>query len=175
MTPTVRQTCHQDHLQPTPAQVQALEEVLGRWGAGALGRWGVLDTTAREPRRTGGRRGHGHRATRFSHEAPRKALRAALPEYATVHAPVLPEEVLARLDRTSPAFLRCVPAGPSPGWLRFQGHTRSPSFPSQASGTGARLDTGFRVRATMGRLAVRGRRAGEACGGGVPWTAHHRS
>ena len=90
MTPTVHKTL-QDTLPPPPAQEHAREEV--RW------RCRVLYHTALQPRRTGWRRGQGHRATRFQQEAELQAMRAAFPEDATSHSQVL-QDVLARLETT---------------------------------------------------------------------------
>jgi putative transposase len=70
-----------------------------------------------------------------------KALRAELPEYASIPSPILPD-VLARLDTTDQAFCRRLAKGEKPGFPRFQGKDRSHSFTYKEFGHGARLDTG---------------------------------
>jgi len=119
-----------------------------------LWRCRVLYTTALEQRRTWWGRGQGHGATRFQQEAELNEIRAAFPEYAALHAHVL-QEVLARLDKAYQAFFRRIQAGQAPGFPRFQGNTRSHSFTYKEYGNGARLDNGFLVLSTIGRLAVR--------------------
>ena len=62
-----------------------------------------------------------------------------------------------RLDRAFQAFFRRAAAGEAPGYPRFQGRDRYPSFtyPQVGEHGGARLDNGFLVLAKIGRLAVR--------------------
>jgi putative transposase len=92
--------------------------------------------------------------TRYQQEAELKALRADMPEYATIHSHVL-QDVLARLDKTYQAFFRRVQAGEKPGFPRFQGRTRWHSFTYKEYGNGARLDNGYLVLSKIGRIAVR--------------------
>jgi putative transposase len=63
-----------------------------------LWRCRTLYNTALEQRITAWQRCHGS-LSRFDHEAELKAIRAAFPEYAAIHSPVL-QDVLARLDKT---------------------------------------------------------------------------
>jgi putative transposase len=77
-------------LQPTPAQEQALERVV------MLCR--QLDTGALEQRSTAWQRCH-ISVSRYQQEAELKDIRAAFPEYTTVHRHVL-HDVLARLEWT---------------------------------------------------------------------------
>jgi putative transposase len=140
----VRKT-YQEKLRPAPAQERALDDVLGHCR--------LLYNTALEQRITWWRRGQGNNATRFQQEAELKDVRAAFPEYAAIHSHVL-QDVLARLDRTYQAFFRRVQAGEKSGFPRFQGRHRYHSFTYQEYGNGARLDNGFLVLATIGRIAV---------------------
>src|SRR5262249_14425301 len=78
--PTVHKT-YQYKLKPTPAQEQALEEVVWRCR--------VLYNTALEQRITWWQRGEGLAANRFQQEAELKDLRAAFPEYTAIHSHVL--------------------------------------------------------------------------------------
>ena len=119
MDTTPARTTYQCTLTPTPDQERERERVVQRCRA--------LYHGAREQRITWWRRGHGRHATRFQHEAERKDLRAAVPEYAAIHSHVLPD-VLARLDRASQEFLRRVQAGEQPGFPRFEGRNRYHSF-----------------------------------------------
>jgi transposase len=83
-----------------------------------------------------------------------KALRADLPEYASIHSHVL-QDVLARLDKTYQAFFRRVANGEKPGFPRFHGRERYHSFTYKEYGNGACLDNGYLVLSKIGRLAVR--------------------
>ncbi len=74
-------------------------------------------------------------------EAELQALRAEMPEYASIPSPILPD-VLARLDQTYQAFFRRLANGEKPGFPRFQGKDRYHSFTDKAVGTGARLENG---------------------------------
>jgi hypothetical protein len=86
--PSVRKTS-QKQLRPTPTQERALDAVLWRCR--------TLSHTASEQRSTAWPRCH-VAVTRAPQEAARKDLRADFPDYAALHAQVLPE-VLARLDQ----------------------------------------------------------------------------
>jgi putative transposase len=92
--------------------------------------------------------------SRYQQEAELKDIRAAMPEYASIHSQVL-QEVLARLEKTYQAFFRRVQAGEKAGFLRFQGRTRYHSFTFKEYGNGATLDNGFPVLSRIGRIAVR--------------------
>jgi putative transposase len=80
----------------------------------------------------------------FQQEAELKDIRAAFPEYATIHSHV-PQGVLSRLDRTYQAFFRRVEAGDEVGFPRYQGHDRWHSFTYKGFGNEATLDNGFLV------------------------------
>ena len=96
-------------LRPTPAQEQALDEVL--WRCRELYNSGL------EERKTAWERCHVS-LTRYDQEAELKAIRAAFSEYAAIHSHVL-QEVLARLERAYHAFFRRVQAGEKAGYPRF--------------------------------------------------------
>ena len=142
--PTGRKT-YKEKLRPTPAQEQALDEVLWRCR--------VLYNTALEQRLTAWRRCRVS-VTRFQQEPELKAIRAEFPEYAAIHRHVL-QDVLARLDRTYQAFFQRVANGEKPGFPRFQGRARWHSFTFKEYGNGARLDNGCLVLSKIGRIAVR--------------------
>src|SRR5215813_2422003 len=110
---TVRKT-YQETLRPTPAEERELE--------GVLWRWRTLYNIALEQRITLWRQ-RGISLTRYQPEAELQDVRAALPEYGTLHSHVLPE-VLARLDQTYQAFFRRVATGEQPGFPRFHGRDR---------------------------------------------------
>src|SRR5215472_890109 len=141
---TVHETCT-DTLQPTAEQEQAHERVLLRCRR--------LATAGVEQRRTAWQRCRVS-LSRYEQEAELKAIRAALPAYATIHSPVL-QDVLARLDTTYQAFFRRVHRGEQAGLPRFQGRDRVHSCTDKELGNGARLDNGFLVLAPLGRVAVR--------------------
>jgi putative transposase len=82
------------------------------------------------------------------------AVNEVRPEDRDSHSPV-GQDVLTRVARAFQAFFRRVRDGQAPGDPRFQGAHRSTSFTSTPVGNRATLDTGFLVRATIGRLAVR--------------------
>jgi putative transposase len=140
---TVRKT-YQEQLRPTPAQARALEEVLWRCR--------TLSTSALEQRITAWQRCHVS-VSRFQQEAELKDIRAEMPEFAAIHAPVL-QDVLARLDKTYQAFFRRLTAGQKAGFPRFQGRTRSHSCTYQEYGNGARRENGYLVLGKIGRLKV---------------------
>jgi putative transposase len=144
--------CHKTYtytLTPTPAQERELERVV------MVCRH--LDTVALEQRSTAcstaWQRCHVS-VSRYQQEAQLKDIRAAFPEYAAVHSHVL-QDVLARLDKTYQAFFRRVQRGEKAGFSRCKGRDRFHSFTYKAVGTGARLDNGVLVLATIGRIAVR--------------------
>jgi putative transposase len=140
--------CHKTYkekLRPTPAQARALESVLWRCRQ--------LYNTALEQRITAWQRCHVC-ITRYQQEAELKAIRAELPEYATIHSHVL-QDVLARLDKAYQAFFRRLANGEQPGFPRFQGSNRYHSFTYKEYGNGARLENGYVVLSKIGRIAVR--------------------
>jgi putative transposase len=128
---TCRKT-YQEKLKPTPQQERQLEAVLWRCR--------TLYNTALEQRSTLWKQ-RGVSITRYQQEAELKDLRAAMPEYASIHSHVL-QDVLARLDKTYQAFFRRVQTGEKPGFPRFQGRNRYHSFTYKEYGNGARLDKG---------------------------------
>jgi putative transposase len=142
--PTVR-TTYKYKLIPTPAHERELGRVLG------LCRW--LYNTALEQRITAWQRARVS-VSRFSQEAELKDLRAAMPEYASIHSHVL-QDVLARLDKTYQAFFRRVKAAEKAGFPRYQARSRWHSFTYKEFGNGATLDNGFLVLSKIGRIAVR--------------------
>jgi putative transposase len=81
-------------------------------------------------------------------------LKAALPEYATVHALLL-QDVLARPEQNYQDFFRRINVGQTAGFPRFQGSNRYHSFTYKQFGNGATLDNGFLVLSKIGRVAVR--------------------
>jgi putative transposase len=144
MAETVRTTVKYK-LRPTPAQEGELERVLWRCR--------TRYNTALEQRISLWRH-RGVSRSRYQQEAELKDLRAAFPDYATIHTHVL-QDVLARLDKTSQAFFRRVQRGEQAGFPRCKGRDRFHSFTFKADGNGARLDNGVLVLAKIGRLAVR--------------------
>jgi putative transposase len=92
--------------------------------------------------------------TRSQQEAELKTLRAEMPESAALHRHVL-QDVLARLEKSYQAFFLRRQRGARAGFPRFKGRARFPRCTSKQCGNGARLDTGFLVLSTMGRVAVR--------------------
>jgi putative transposase len=132
-------------LQPTAAQERVLDETLWRCR--------VLYNTALEQRIFLWKQ-RGVSYTRYEQAAELKDLRAALPEYATIHSHVL-QDVLARLDKTYQAFFRRVETGQTPGFPRFQARNRYHSFTYIEYGNGARLDNGVLVLSKIGRIAAR--------------------
>jgi putative transposase len=140
---TVRKT-YKEKLRPTPAQEQALDEVLWRCRD--------LYNIALEQRIIAYQRRHAS-VSRYQQEVELKEIRAEFPEYAAIHSHVL-QDVLARLDRTYQAFFRRLQRGEKAGFPRFQGPHRSQSFTFKEYGNGARLDTGFLVLSQIGRLSV---------------------
>jgi len=113
----VRKT-YQEKLRPTPAQERELERVLGRCR--------TLSTTALEQRLTRCKQ-RGVSLTRSPQEAELKTLRAEMPEDGALPWHVL-QDVLARLQKTSQAFFRRLASGETPGFPRFHGRDRYPSF-----------------------------------------------
>src|SRR5678810_249794 len=94
-----QQALHQTYkekLRPTPAQQRALEDVL--WRCRDLYNTALEQRiTAWQPRRIS--------ISRYEQEAELKDIRAAFPEYESIHSHVL-QDVLARLDKTYQAFFR---------------------------------------------------------------------
>jgi putative transposase len=140
---TVRKT-YKEKLRPTPAQEQALDEVLWRCRD--------LYNSALEQRIIAYQRRHAS-ISRYQQEAELKDIRAEFPEYEAIHSHVL-QDVLARLDKTYQAFFRRVKAGEKAGFPRFKGRHRYHSFTFKEYGNGARLDNGVLVLAMIGRVRV---------------------
>src|SRR5690242_19970347 len=132
-------------LKPTPEQEREIGRVLG------LCRW--LYNTALEQRITAWQRARVS-VSRFQQEAELKDIRAAMPEYASIHSHVL-QDVLARLDKTYQAFFRRVKAGENAGFPRYQACARYHSFTYKEYGNGATVDNGFLLLCKIGRIAVR--------------------
>ncbi len=132
-------------LKPTPEQERELERMLGLCCR--------LYNVALEHRKTAYERCRVS-ITRYGQEAELKEIRAGFPEYADIHSHVL-QDVLARRDKTFQAFFRRLRAGQTPGYPRFRSRTRYTSFCYKEFGNGARLDNGFLVLSTIGRVAVR--------------------
>jgi putative transposase len=141
--PLLRKT-FKEKLRPTPAQEAALGVVLWRCR--------TLYNTALE-QRIARYRQRGVSVSRYTQEAELKDFRASSPDYAAIHSHVL-QDVLARLDRTYQAFFRRVQRGEQAGFPRYKGRNRYHSFTFKEYGNGARLDNGFLVLATRGRIAV---------------------
>jgi putative transposase len=140
---TVRKT-FKEKLRPTPTQERELEQVLWRCRD--------LYNTALEQRIVAYQRRHAS-VSRYEQEAELTDIRAAFPEYATIHSHVL-QDVLARLDKTYQAFFRRVLRGEKAGFPRFKGRNRFHSFTYKEYGNGARLDNGFLALSKIGRIAV---------------------
>jgi putative transposase len=132
-------------LQPTPAQAQALEQVLSRCRA--------LYNVALEQRKTWWQRGQGVVATYYQQAMELPKLKAACPEYAEVNAQVL-QDVLRRLDKTFQAFFRRVQRGEKAGYPRFQGWGRYNSFTYPQYGGGVVLDGGTLSLSKVGRIRI---------------------
>jgi putative transposase len=132
-------------LKPTPAQGWELERVLGLCRN--------LYNTALEQRATAWRRFHVS-ISRYEQEAELKAIRAAFPEYASIHSHVL-QGVLARLDKTYQAFFRRVQRGEKAGFPRYKGCNRYHSFTFKEYGNGVTLDNGCLILSKIGRITVR--------------------
>jgi len=143
MAETVRKT-FKEKLRPTPEQERALDVVLWRCR--------TLYNVALEQRKTAWERCHVS-VKRFAQEAELAGIREAFPEYAAVHSHVL-QDVLARLDKTYPAFFDRIKRGEKPGFPRFQGRHRWHSFTYKEYGNGARLDNGSLVLSKIGRINV---------------------
>src|SRR6476659_8420134 len=131
-------------LKSTPAQ----ERELGR----VLGLCLHLYNTALEQRVTAWQRCR-ISLSQYQQAAELKDIRAAMPEYATIHSHVL-QDVLARLDKTYQAFFRRVKAGEKAGFPRYQGRDRYHSFTYKEFSNGATLDNGFLILSKIGRIAV---------------------
>jgi putative transposase len=144
MNETTCRKTYKERLRPTPAQERALEAVLWRCR--------VLYNIALEQRITAWQRRHVS-VSRFEQEAELKDIRFAFPEYAAIHSHVL-QDVLTRLDRAYQAFFRRTQRSEKAGFPRFKGCTRYHSFTFKECGNGARLDNGFLVLSTMGRISV---------------------
>ncbi|HEY7092064.1 MAG TPA: transposase, partial [Ktedonobacterales bacterium] len=141
---TVRKS-YKYKLNPTPQQERELGRVLG------LCRW--LYNTALEQRIIAWQRVRVS-VSRYQQEAELKDVRAAFPEYASIHSHVL-QDVLARLDKTYQAFFRRIQRGEKAGFPRYQARTRWHSFTYKEYGNGATLDSDFLVLSKIGRIAMR--------------------
>jgi putative transposase len=142
---TIRKT-YNYRLNPTLDQEQALAVVLLRCR--------MLYNAALEQRRSWWGRGQGKRATYYQQQNELPDLKAACPEYGTVHSQVL-QDVLRRVDTTYQAFFRRVQAGEAPGYPRFQGRNRYHSFTYPQYGNGAVLDGDALSLSKIGRIRVR--------------------
>jgi putative transposase len=140
--PALRKT-FKEKLRPTPAQERALDEVL--WRCRDLYNAALEQRIAAWQRRVS--------VSRYEQEAELKAIRAEMPDYASIHSHVL-QDVLARLDKTYQAFFRRVQAGAKAGFPRFKGRNRYHSFTFKEYGNGARLDNGVLVLSKIGRISV---------------------
>ncbi len=143
---TVVRKTYKYQLEPTPAQEQAL--------ATTLYRCRTLYNGALEQRRVWWERGEGKSATYYQQANELPDMKAACPEFATVHSQVL-QDVLKRLDKAFDAFFRRVKAGEIPGYPRFQGRGRYQSFTYPQYGNGATLDGGVLVLSKVGRIRIR--------------------
>src|SRR5215831_15921843 len=132
-------------LNPTPEQERELGRVLGLCRR--------LYNTALEQRITVWQRCRVS-LSQYQQAAELKDIRAAMPEYASIHSHVL-QDVLARLDKAFQAFFRRIREGQTLGHPRFHGRNRYDSFTYKEFGNGARLDNGFLVLSKIGRIAVR--------------------
>ena len=141
----MRKTC-KSRLEPASAQERTLEVVLWRCR--------TLYNGALEQRRRWWARGHGVGATYSQQKRELPDLRAACPEYASIHAHLL-QDVVVRVERTYQAFFRRVKNGETPGYPRFQGQDRYYSCTFPDYGTGVVLDGGILSRSTIGRIPVR--------------------
>jgi putative transposase len=133
-----------EKLRTTPAQEQALDEVLWRCRD--------LYNAALEQRITAWQRRQVS-ISRYEQEAELKDIRAEFPEYAALHSHLV-QDVLARLDKTYQAFFRRIQRGAKAGFPRFKGRNRFHSFTFKEYGNGARLDNGFLVLSKIGRISV---------------------
>jgi putative transposase len=138
-----------------------MERVLGSWGAVAPSPTPPWSSVSRC-----GWRQRGVAVGRYQQEAELKTLRAELPEYGATHSHVL-QDVRARLEKTYQAVFRRVANGENPGFPRFQGANRYPSFTDKEYGNGARLDNGSLVLSKIGRIAVRWSRPIQAMKGTI--------
>jgi putative transposase len=141
----VRKTC-KSRLEPASAQERTLEVVLWRCR--------TLYNGALEQRRRWWARGHGVGATYSQQKRELPDLRAACPEYASIHAHLL-QDVVVRVERTYQAFFRRVKNGETPGYPRFQGQDRYHSCTFPDYGNGVVLDGGLLSRSKIGRIPVR--------------------
>src|SRR5678816_4237730 len=140
---TIRKT-YKEKLRPTPEQERALDAVVWRCRA--------LYNTALEQRITAWQRSRVS-VSRYEQEAELKDIRTECAEYAAIHSHIL-QDVLARLDKTYQAFFRRIQRGEKAGFPRFTGRNRFHSFTFKEYGNGARLDNGFLVLSTIGRISV---------------------
>jgi putative transposase len=132
-------------LKPTAEQERLLDETL--WNCRDLYNAGL------EQRIWAFRTGRAT-VTRYQQEAELKDIRASIPEYAALHSHVL-QDVLAHLEKAYQAFFKRVKAGQTPGFPRFQAHSRYHSFTYKEFGNGAHLDNHVLVLSKLGRIAVR--------------------
>jgi putative transposase len=137
MSETAVRKTYKEKLRPTPAQEQALDEVLWR---------------CRDLYITAYQRRHAS-VSRYQQEAELKEIRAEFPAYEAIHSHVF-QDVLARLDKTYQAFFRRMKAGEKAGFPRFKGRHRFHSFTFKEYGNGARLDNGCLVLSKIGRISV---------------------
>jgi putative transposase len=144
------QTVHKTFkYRPTPAQEQAMAFALRRCHERCHER-----CPAALEERSAARRKRGVSVTEAQQSAQPPEVKEMRPEYCDIHSQVS-QDALSRLDRAFQVFFRRVREGRTPGYPRFQGSDRYTSFTHKQFGGGARLDNGFLVLSTIGRLAVR--------------------
>ncbi len=133
-------------LRPTPEQERALERTLLRSRH--------LDNAAVGERRAAWRK-CGVSVSYPQHKAELPDIKEAPPEYGAVHRRVV-QDVVPRVDRAYRACFRRVQAGEKPGYPRFQGRNRynSSADPPVGEQGGTRVDDGFPVLSTIGRIAI---------------------
>jgi hypothetical protein len=141
---TVRKS-YKEKLHPTPTQERALEEVLWRCRE--------LYNTALGQRITAWQRCRVS-VSRYEQEAELKAIRAAFPQYAAIHSHI-PQDVLARLDRTYQAFFRRVQRGERADFPRFKRAKAVLAVAGGATYTAAAQAAGRRSGDAVGRLVAR--------------------
>src|SRR5262249_48830966 len=143
----VRTVCktHKYKLQPTPMQELAMAFVVRCCRE-------LYNAALQERKDAWEKRGVSVRVATQSAQLP--AVKEVRPEYRDLHSQVL-QDVILRVERAFQAFFRRVQAGEKPGYPRFQGVNRSPSFPSQQFGKGATPAHGVLVLSQLGRMTVR--------------------
>ncbi len=90
----------------------------------------------------------------YQQKAELPEIRTIREDCAAIHSQVL-QDVILRVDRTFKAFFRRVKAGEKPGYPRFKGRDRYPSFTYPQWGNGASLIGDRLLLSKIGYLAVR--------------------